>query len=300
MMNESLLVLLFLTLVLAVLALIFYLRTQKEVVDQEIAGEFFESQCGPLYYQVHGRKGPWVLLVHGIGSSTYCWRHIVPELKNDFRLVTLDLWGFGNSSKDLTTPMSLDEQVQILLNLIEHLNIQQYYYVGHSLGGEIGLWLSLQDPRISKCVAITPSAHPKLVSNIIKKFTWVAKWTPVWLNKKTIHRLLLKLIREKSLIDEEMIDSYYRPYQEASAHLSFVAALNIISDPRVFDNLHRVPKGTVMLWGKTDQVIPRKIAQKIQSQSPQAEHFTHPTAGHLPTEDDSPWVVAHLKDQLKP
>ncbi len=299
MMNETLLGLLFLALVIILLALIFHLRAEKEVSEKEIEGKYFDSPCGPLFYQTHGKKGPWILMVHGIGSSTYCWRNIVPEFKDNYRILTVDLWGFGYSSKDLSTPMSLDEQVNLLKALITYLNIANYYYVGHSLGGEIGLWLALKDQRMEKCIAITPSAHPKLVSNIVKKFTWVAKWTPVWLSKKTIHRLLMNLIREKSLIDEEMIESYYRPYQEASAHLSFAAALNIISDPRVFNSLHKVPKGTVMLWGKTDQVIPKRIAQKIQSKTPQVEHFTHPTAGHLPTEDDYPWVVAHLKAQLK-
>lgn len=296
---DSNLFLILILLIPFVVASFLWLRSTQQVSDIEVEGSFFDSHLGPIYYRKFGKKGDWVVMVHGIGSSTYCWRHIVPELEKTYQILTIDLWGFGQSSKDLTTPMSLDGQVELIQKLLKHLKIKKYFFVGHSLGGEIGLWLSTIDKHMKKCIAITPSAHPRLVSRLVNKFTWAAKWSPLWLNKKLIGRILFNLIRNRSLINDEMIESYYRPYADAKAHLSFVAALNIIQDPRVFDNLHKIPKGTVMLWGGTDQVVPKRISRLIQEKTPQVTHFTHPTAGHLPTEDDYTWVISHLKDQLK-
>ncbi len=274
------------------------LRTKYSPLPEQ-EGFFFESDCGPLFYKIYGKKGPWMILVHGIGSSHYCWRHIIPEFENTHRVLAIDLWGFGSSSKELNLPMNLDNQVEQIKKLIQYLHIKNYYYVGHSLGGAIGLWLSIKDNNMKKCIAITPAAHPRLVSKFIEKMKWLARWTPLWINKNLIRRLLFKLIKDKSLISEDMVDNYFKPYLEPKAHLSFVAALNIIQDKRIFDHLHEVPKGTVMLWGQKDQVIPLKIARLIQKKTPQAEHFTHPTSGHLPTEEDYQWVISHLKAQVK-
>lgn len=40
-----------------------------------------------------------MLLVHGLGRSSYTWRHIAPDLARHNRVIALDLKGFGRSDK---------------------------------------------------------------------------------------------------------------------------------------------------------------------------------------------------------
>ena len=47
-----------------------------------------------LSYAEHGATGPPILLIHGFGASRYAWRHLVSQLSEDHRLLTIDMKGF--------------------------------------------------------------------------------------------------------------------------------------------------------------------------------------------------------------
>ena len=298
-MSPSLTFILFILLVLMLLGLGLTLLYLRKTSVEDADGDYYQSNKGPLYYKVVGEKGPWVVMLHGLGGSSYGWRHITPELSKKFRVLTLDLWGFGHSSKDLDAPMTLDQQSLLITDLIDSLNIKQYHLVGHSMGAEIALWIQKNDDRAQTCVCITPAVHPKLVSRVLSRFAWIANWTPYLLTPKTIRRLLLSLLKDPSLITEEMIEYYHAPYLDHRSHLSFAAALDIVRDPRVFDLLPDLGGEIIVLWGQKDQVINKKIRSEIMERMQQARHITHPWSGHLPMEDDHTWVTEQLFIYLK-
>lgn len=279
-------------------AFFFILRAQRKKLE----GIFYQSEEGPLFFKVEGKRGPWVILIHGLGASGYCWRNVEVELKPYFRLVTLDLWGFGNSSKNLNRPMTLDRQVELIRDLLDSLKIKKCHIVGHSMGAEIALWLKHEDSRVLTTICITPATHPHLVSQLFTRFSWIANWTPLILTKNSIRRMLVTLLKEPSYITEEMVEAYYRPYSDYRAHLTFAAALNIIRDRRVFDRLPQFKGEIFVLWGAKDTVIPSRIRKEIMDRLRQARHFTHPWSGHLPMEDDHHWVakqiIHHLKSEI--
>src|SRR5260221_1137645 len=91
-----------------------------------------------VHYEVLGRGRP-VIFVHGwLGS----WRYWVPamqQLSLKYRTYALDLWGFGDSSKENPGRYSFNEQVRLLNNFMEELGIGKTVLVGHSLGAAICL-----------------------------------------------------------------------------------------------------------------------------------------------------------------
>lgn len=52
-------------------------------------------------------SGKTVLLVHGFGASSEYWRALYPELSKEYRLVAIDLLGYGYSEKPKDVPMSI-------------------------------------------------------------------------------------------------------------------------------------------------------------------------------------------------
>lgn len=79
-------------------------------------------------------SGPAVVLVHGLGGSKALWRHVLPALAREFRVVAYDLRGSGSSERP-PGPWSLDDLVADLDSVIDGLGLEPAAVVGHSLSG---------------------------------------------------------------------------------------------------------------------------------------------------------------------
>ena len=87
-------------------------------------------------YNIEG-EGPPIYMVHGIGSRRITWKSLVLGLKDNFTCVYFDLRGHGESPVP-PVPYSLDELVEDLESLRNHLGHQKINIIGHSLGGQVG------------------------------------------------------------------------------------------------------------------------------------------------------------------
>lgn len=102
------------------------------------AAEYLETKDGAkIYYEDRGEGQP-ILLVHGWMCSSRFWQKNVPELATEFRVVTMDLRGHGNSSKTLTGH-TIRQYARDVREVIERLELQSAVLVGWSLGGAVVL-----------------------------------------------------------------------------------------------------------------------------------------------------------------
>lgn len=88
-----------------------------------------------LYYDDRGAGKP-VILIHGWSCSRHHFKKQVPELKKNYRVITYDLRGHGDSDapeKGLTLPRFAND----LKQLIEHLELKDVSLVGWSMGTSI-------------------------------------------------------------------------------------------------------------------------------------------------------------------
>lgn len=85
------------------------------------------------------RPGPWVVLLHGLQSNQKMYDGLrAQSFLRDHSILSLDFLGFGDSSKPHDFDYSLEKQCQIAIEILQKLGIQNFYLVGHSLGGMIG------------------------------------------------------------------------------------------------------------------------------------------------------------------
>src|SRR5918993_1104130 len=84
------------------------------------------------------RPAPTVLFVHGLAESTEAWRAWVPHFARRYRVVRVDLRGFGRS-----TPMpshfeySMDTLIGDLVALIRELGCERLHLIGAKSGGPL-------------------------------------------------------------------------------------------------------------------------------------------------------------------
>jgi pimeloyl-ACP methyl ester carboxylesterase len=110
------------------------------------------------YYDSKGSGTP-IVLVHGLASNMGFWRYVIPDLQQKgFRVIAIDLPGYGKSAKAYGTPYTLTFFSQTVVELLKHLKIEKAVWVGHSMGGQISIVASLKFPeRLDKLILVSPA-----------------------------------------------------------------------------------------------------------------------------------------------
>ena len=99
-----------------------------------------------LHSKITGTGIP-VVFIHGYGENLTLWDDITSTLNTKFKVIALDLPGFGKSDA-IDTPFTLTTVASIVNAYItKNLNIDQYVVLGHSLGGYISLALAQAYPE---------------------------------------------------------------------------------------------------------------------------------------------------------
>lgn len=93
-------------------------------------------------------KGEGILFIHGLGCSKDSFEHVwdFPEFEK-FSILTVDLIGFGDSSKTKEFSYNMKDQAEICRLIIEKLDLDEVNLVGHSMGGAIALLLIEKIPE---------------------------------------------------------------------------------------------------------------------------------------------------------
>ncbi len=106
-----------------------------------------------IHYEVLGRGRPLLFLHDWVGS----WRYWIPAMQAasiSFRAYALDLWGFGDTSKN-PEYYPLLQQVALIDGFMEHMGIGKLALVGHGLGAVVALAFATNKPALVDRVMIT-------------------------------------------------------------------------------------------------------------------------------------------------
>jgi len=94
------------------------------------------------------RLRPVLLFIHGLGESGLCFKEAFESaFMKGFRIVAPDMMGYGRSSRSRTEDYGMASQIRRLWRLADLLEINSFYVVGHSLGGDIGTFMASSDTR---------------------------------------------------------------------------------------------------------------------------------------------------------
>jgi len=95
-----------------------------------------------IHYEVEG-QGPPLIMVHGYTRFLEDWQNFgfVPELKNDYKLILIDVRGHGQSDKpDNLEAYNMKTIAEDVITIMDELNIERAHYLGYSMGGIIGFY----------------------------------------------------------------------------------------------------------------------------------------------------------------
>jgi pimeloyl-ACP methyl ester carboxylesterase len=107
-----------------------------------------------LYYEVHGRGDPVILLHSGMASLRE-WDPVLPLLREHYAIVVFDRAGIGRSSGLAFERDIVDKGVEEVAGLMRHLDVERARLLGSCLGGAIALCLASRRPHLVQSVMST-------------------------------------------------------------------------------------------------------------------------------------------------
>jgi len=235
-----------------------------------------------------------VLLIHGLGGSTFSWRHVAPELaENGYLVLAVDLPGFGLSQRKLSVSQSYKERANLFWKLLENLKITTgpWNLVGHSMGGGVAMAMALQKPGDTLTLILVDSALGPGIrgisailfqSSIVRGF--IAKIIgEFFFTKRRIKSFLNSAYGRKPTPEE--VEGYYQPLQLKNTHLTIASLLKRYrSDLDLKGQISEINIPTLFIWGKEDKWISVKEAEDLVQRMPQTRLNIIEEAAHCPME----------------
>lgn len=91
-----------------------------------------------IHYEIKGKKGKPVILLHGWGQNTEMMDYIAEFLKKHFKVYNLDFPGFGKSDEP-KTPWGVEDYAEFLKKFTDTFNIENPILIGHSFGCRVAI-----------------------------------------------------------------------------------------------------------------------------------------------------------------
>ncbi|PXW81716.1 pimeloyl-ACP methyl ester carboxylesterase [Nitrosomonas sp. Nm84] len=254
-------------------------------------------------------KGDPVLLIHGFGASSYSWRHIIEPLARKYRVITVDLKGFGESPKPRDDLYSVYEQAKLVRNFILENDLHNLHIVGHSYGGGVALvtsiYLSTSHPHLQKSLVLIDSiAYPQDLPDFIEILATpilgplVIYATP---NTLQVKSLLKKVYFNDALIPQNAIDHYAGNLDKPNAkYATLTSARQMLpTDLQQFsDNYANLTIPTLIIWSRNDEIIPLAIGERLHKNLPNSRLVVLSDVGHAVQEEKPSLILPHLQQFL--
>jgi pimeloyl-ACP methyl ester carboxylesterase len=233
-------------------------------------------------------EGYPIVFLHGFLESISMWQYLpLEELK--CQCILVDLPGHGESDLCERLPPSIQSMAELVLELIDHLGIDKFSVVGHSMGGYVGLELKNLSARAEKIVLLNSnpwSDSPQKAVDRQRVARIVYKAKDLFL-KEAIPNLFLNPVSYRDEIDI-LIGEAASMEADAIAYASLAMSTRkdhtalVISDLKVF----------FVIQGEGDKIVPREDMDALMENLP--NYFVIPHAGHMTHIEQTAGVIRCL------
>ena len=264
-----------------------------EAVKYQPVGSGDDAVKLAIHESGHGKP---IVLLHGLGASSYTWHEIAPALAKTNRVIAIDLKGFGQSDKPLDTHYSIFDQAKLVDDFITRRKLHGVTLVGHSFGGGVALAVALSQMdegkhQIDKLVLIDSIAYRQPLP-----FFFQLLRTPI------VGELGMSLIppevqmaqalavayRHDEKVTADTVNHYASALHTEGGRHALFNTINSL-DPDAADQIsrryHTLKTPALLLWCEHDKIVPLKFGKRLAFDLPDARFEVIEDCGHIPHEE---------------
>lgn len=270
-------------LVLALVALVGLVAARPEASFREAARFYLkirgiktETMSLPPYkirfYQGGKPDAPAVVLLHGLGGDGLTsWMRLMPDLAGSYRVLAVDML-YGNLKKMYVPGYKLASDEQMVLTLMRRLGIERAWFVGLSVGGWVALKTALDHPdKVNGLVLIASAGLEGSLPDLDQlDFN----------NATDVRRFYKRLFYSPPPIPGFALDMQTEKMHASFDNLSKLLEKLKRPELQLDQELGRIKKPCLILWGENDEIISPAMAETLAEKIPGAQLVLLPECGH--------------------
>jgi pimeloyl-ACP methyl ester carboxylesterase len=235
--------------------------------------------------------GPPALALHGLGATKVSFLTTVAMLSGKFRVIAVDLPGFGDSDKPIGAPYDARFFARAVVDLLDALRLESVHLIGNSLGGRVALEVGLRDPgRVVRLALLAPSLAWRRerpgrgLLRLARPELGLVQLAPRPVVEAIMHRLIPGADEGWTAAG---VDEFLRAYLTRSGRAAFYAAARQIyleephGEQGFWTRLRALQPEALFVWGRRDRLVPIAFARHVAEALPSARQLEL-QCGHVP------------------
>ncbi len=278
-----------------------------------------------MHYRDEGNpNGKVLVLIHGGFGSLHNWEGLVPHLKGEYRLISMDLLGHGLTGKYPKNLYDRKTEREAVHQLLQELEVDTYSVAGNSFGGGVALEVALAYPdEVEALILIDSEGIPNGADGYdtslfnddkpmtpeapnFYKLSFIERVGSKFISKNTIKSVLDSMVYNKELLTDDFITYYseilrYESNREAQL-LMFRQGMYLISQNGKMDLLPRLVEihcPTLIIQGKEDTLVPMEVSERFRDHIEDSQLSVIDEAGHMPMIEKPKETAEVIVDFLK-
>jgi pimeloyl-ACP methyl ester carboxylesterase len=265
-----------------------------EELQAPMERQYLDLDGMEIAYVDSGGDKPPLIFIHGLSSYMGFWEYQLDAFTETHRVLALDLPGYGSSSRP-DAPMTPPWYAETVVGWLDALGIEKTSVVGHSMGGQIAMTLTLEHPeRVDKLVLAAPAGIERFKPGAAR---WMKDW---WHEGRALQsgEVEVRTAFQTAVFNkhdegvERLIEERVRLGKHEAFKGTSVAVSRSIAgmvDHPVADRLGEISVPTLLVFGTDDRMIPnpiftggrtKRIAEEGRDAIPGARLVLIPRAGH--------------------
>ncbi len=286
-------------------------RVPDAISPAVFATKVLHTSLGQVVYHESGHGQPLVFVHNvGLGASSYEWSKVYPEFAARYRVLALDLVGFGESAHPAVR-FTAAEYARMLAEFLRAIEWDQPpILVASGLSAGFCAYLAVQHPElVSRLILHMPNGTGEFDGHAVTYFSKLLYRTPLLARflyrnqlstKSSVAAWLRKaVVLDPAFVTEEMVDVFATCAQQPAAEH---AALAWLGGALSFDFEARwraLLPPVALLWGEEQFSEPESRAFRLQRMLPTSTLTTLPGTGAMAALEAPEVVVAALDEQLR-
>ena len=297
--------------IIAILIILIYSGTYLDIPREKLeakyatgSSQFLDLPDGArIHFRDEGKpESPAIVLLHGFNGSLFNFERLVPLLAKDFRLISIDLPGFGLTGAIPSANYTTESFMDTVTSLTNQLGIKKFLIAGNSMGGGVAWRYTLEHPAKVEGLILLASSGVGSKEDV-KKFEERENNPPiVWkLMNSTLFKKFLNYYTPKFFATEGLKRSVYDQKFADANHANQFHDLVLLQGSRNAilsmtmggrrqmygpESLSKITSPTLVIHGEEDNIIGFERSSVFKENIDNAEIKIYPEIGHLPMYED--------------